>query len=492
MIDDRLSVIDDIFLRTHRGFGLPVVLQAVWRCAEHVDRVDFAAIHANLAYGRLGRRVVTPKIPGARRRWIGSSDTLPLAYESGPIPESDVLGWADAQGDIELDPEHGPGWRMSVAPVDSGGTVVSLVCSHALADAAGLIAAAGEAFEGSAPRQHPIRHRSDPTDAVSLLARVTESSARAIAGLIFRRESRRELADYLRSSGRPESHEAHISTAVFEMEAALTNSEFISLVAQIAAELGEPMPVSVNVPFRSETPGANGIGMATIAVSVDDSPSDIKNACKTAFAAPAGAPSGFPAEIVQLLPDSLAAGLTSSPGTARVLCSNIGALPETIASVGGHPASALVTRALHPGAELLRTTTALSSYISTLNGQSTLALVTTDIRYAAILTARASTVLARRGLPARSWAQRTSVKAMSEHDIYSKIEQLVATEHKLRSQNEAGEIDPTEEKAQLASIEHALDQCWDLLRQRRARHDAGKNPEGAEANSVEQVEHYLQ
>lgn len=81
---------------------------------------------------------------------------------------------------------------------------------------------------------------------------------------------------------------------------------------------------------------------------------------------------------------------------------------------------------------------------------------------------------------------------MSEHDIYSKIEQLVATEHKLRSQTEAGEIDPADEKAQLASIEHALDQCWDLLRQRRARLDAGQNPDDARANPVEQVEHYLQ
>jgi hypothetical protein len=81
---------------------------------------------------------------------------------------------------------------------------------------------------------------------------------------------------------------------------------------------------------------------------------------------------------------------------------------------------------------------------------------------------------------------------MSEHDIYSKIEQLVATEHKLRSQTEAGDIDPSDEKAQLASIERALDQCWDLLRQRRARLDAGQNPDDAEVNSVEQVEHYLQ
>ncbi|WP_072805376.1 DUF2630 family protein [Rhodococcoides yunnanense] len=81
---------------------------------------------------------------------------------------------------------------------------------------------------------------------------------------------------------------------------------------------------------------------------------------------------------------------------------------------------------------------------------------------------------------------------MSENDIYSKIEQLVATEHKLRTQSEAGDIDPADEKAQLASIEHALDQCWDLLRQRRARKDAGQSPDDAKVNSVEQVEHYLQ
>ncbi|SNS43853.1 DUF2630 family protein [Rhodococcoides kyotonense] len=81
---------------------------------------------------------------------------------------------------------------------------------------------------------------------------------------------------------------------------------------------------------------------------------------------------------------------------------------------------------------------------------------------------------------------------MSEHDIHSKIEQLVATEHKLRSQIEAGDVDPGDEKAELASLERALDQCWDLLRQRRARLDAGQNPDDAHASSVEQVEHYLQ
>ncbi|AJW40461.1 DUF2630 domain-containing protein [Rhodococcus sp. 15-725-2-2b] len=81
---------------------------------------------------------------------------------------------------------------------------------------------------------------------------------------------------------------------------------------------------------------------------------------------------------------------------------------------------------------------------------------------------------------------------MNEHDIHTKIQQLIATEHKLRTETQSGDIDPDTEKAQLASLEHALDQCWDLLRQRRARIDAGQNPDTATANSIDQVEGYLQ
>lgn len=81
---------------------------------------------------------------------------------------------------------------------------------------------------------------------------------------------------------------------------------------------------------------------------------------------------------------------------------------------------------------------------------------------------------------------------MNEHDIHTKIQQLIATEHKLRTETQSGAIDPDTEKAQLASLEHALDQCWDLLRQRRARIDAGQNPDTATANSIDQVEGYLQ
>ncbi|MFI1912115.1 DUF2630 family protein [Nocardia sp. NPDC020380] len=81
---------------------------------------------------------------------------------------------------------------------------------------------------------------------------------------------------------------------------------------------------------------------------------------------------------------------------------------------------------------------------------------------------------------------------MSEQDILGRIKDLVDREHELRSQATKGEVDPETERRQLAELEVMLDQCWDLLRQRRARIDQGRNPEEAEASSARQVEGYLQ
>lgn len=81
---------------------------------------------------------------------------------------------------------------------------------------------------------------------------------------------------------------------------------------------------------------------------------------------------------------------------------------------------------------------------------------------------------------------------MTEQDILAHIQDLVKQEHQLRSKATSGELDPEVERAKLADLEVMLDQCWDLLRQRRARIAQGTNPDEAQANPVKQVEGYLQ
>ncbi|MFC6598955.1 DUF2630 family protein [Kitasatospora paranensis] len=67
---------------------------------------------------------------------------------------------------------------------------------------------------------------------------------------------------------------------------------------------------------------------------------------------------------------------------------------------------------------------------------------------------------------------------------------MVEAERVLREQLAAGRIDPEVEQQRLHELEAELDQCWDLLRQRRARADAGEDPNLAAVRSVEDVERY--
>lgn len=75
-------------------------------------------------------------------------------------------------------------------------------------------------------------------------------------------------------------------------------------------------------------------------------------------------------------------------------------------------------------------------------------------------------------------------------DILTHIHDLVAKEKDLRARLQAHQIDETEEHAQLRAIETELDQCWDLLRQRRALRDSGGDPREATLRPAEEVEGY--
>jgi hypothetical protein len=81
---------------------------------------------------------------------------------------------------------------------------------------------------------------------------------------------------------------------------------------------------------------------------------------------------------------------------------------------------------------------------------------------------------------------------MNDKEILGHIDGLIKTEHELREKLTSGELSEPEEQARLQVAEEALDQCWDLLRQRRARREFGEDPEQAEPRSVSEVENYWQ
>jgi len=80
---------------------------------------------------------------------------------------------------------------------------------------------------------------------------------------------------------------------------------------------------------------------------------------------------------------------------------------------------------------------------------------------------------------------------MEDQQIHSGIERLVAEEHELWELESSGAATEADRR-RLDEVKVRLDQCWDLLRQRRALREAGLNPDAAETRSSDVVEHYQQ
>lgn len=75
---------------------------------------------------------------------------------------------------------------------------------------------------------------------------------------------------------------------------------------------------------------------------------------------------------------------------------------------------------------------------------------------------------------------------MNDETILARISALIDEEHQLRAQPAA----PEANGPRLKHVEEQLDQCWDLLRQRRARREFGRDPDSAEVRDVGTVERY--
>jgi len=76
----------------------------------------------------------------------------------------------------------------------------------------------------------------------------------------------------------------------------------------------------------------------------------------------------------------------------------------------------------------------------------------------------------------------------ADRPVLKHIERLVKEEHELYEQGRLSDAD----RQRLSTLEVELDQCWDLLRQRRARREFGDDPDQARVRPPEIVERYEQ
>ena len=81
---------------------------------------------------------------------------------------------------------------------------------------------------------------------------------------------------------------------------------------------------------------------------------------------------------------------------------------------------------------------------------------------------------------------------MDDNAVLSRINELVAEEESLLESSRGTDGLTQAEDQRLKAVEVALDQCWDLLRQRRAKRQAGQDPDQAHVRDPAIVEGYQQ
>ncbi|MEU7142722.1 hypothetical protein ABZ942_24965 [Nocardia sp. NPDC046473] len=432
----RLSVVDEIFLRTHRGLGTPIALQGLWRTADRIDPALLHEVHTALSTGPLGRRVIRPRVPGSRRSWQRNTRAYPLSFTDQPIATTALMAWADAQG-TDLDPEFGPGWRLAAIALDDGGFLVSLTCSHALADGRALVLAADDALGGTsltadATAPSTARENSAHRDTTSRSASTTPESDWADASrqwsIVLRgtaKALRRGIPDQPhQATGRDrtdapapvQTHGAILQCTVADWDRVAAtqdgtaNSLFISLIANMLWSSGfQPDAIDASLPVdtRDEPRVDNDLAMTDITIDRTDTPSTIREKSRAAYERRMSSPGGMPEELLQVIPDRWAYALSKGAGERDILCSNIGTLPAALRTLGPHRCLGVAARAIHPGitvAQLPRTR--LSGYLCRIADDYILSLVSLDpkrIESPTELTGLAQQTLLNADLRVRAW-----------------------------------------------------------------------------------------
>lgn len=75
----------------------------------------------------------------------------------------------------------------------------------------------------------------------------------------------------------------------------------------------------------------------------------------------------------------------------------------------------------------------------------------------------------------------------TDQPVLAYIQQLVKEEHGLFEKGERGTAEEMD-RHRLAQVQVELDQCWDLLRQRRALREVGQDPNYAQVRPAQVVE----
>ncbi|TWS19284.1 hypothetical protein FK529_12310 [Tsukamurella asaccharolytica] len=366
MTPDLLAFVDQGAASGTRATGRNSLIQVTWIYDDGVALAGLDRFRDALTSGLLGRRIAHSPLPFGRDRWVATTAAPRVAVEAAPRPRTAIDDWLDERAAAPIDPWSGPGWHLGVLPLTDGGSAVTLVVSHVLADGVGTATAVAEAALGVTrdlpyPREAAAPLRAARRDAARA-ARELPAAVRAAATATRLARGRLEH-DGGGSTGPAPAHPvgpdrwavAHLDrTALGARAAAAGGTESTLLVqaaARIAAGLGWVRPdgravlgLSVN---RREDGDLRGNAIVDAELPVDPAPGPegvaaLRADVKAVLGAlpDAGRYDAF-GPLLTLLPRrTLAALIDAPPDPAHPVttCAGVGALPAPVRAPDGTPA----------------------------------------------------------------------------------------------------------------------------------------------------------
>ena len=381
----RLALLDQAAFLRLRATGQGSVVQCTWVYDRDVDIDELRTFNGHLATGLLGRRIERSPLPFGRHRWVAGGRPPDIEFAVACRPRDDIGAWIEQRARITVDPEWGPTFHLGVLPLYDGGTAISLVASHCVADGLGLATAIAEAVKGESrefgyPQAHSRgRWRAvseDLTDAICALPAVMRALIATLLILLrLSPDAKAPSPAPYRPRDGGDDDRAELGSVTMQTDAGAWdararelsgsgNALCIAFAARLAHRMGRVQPdgntVTIALPVSERTVEdnrANALSSITIAVDSEAVPNDLSKVR-------ADVKSQLTSLVEQ--PNELLAGLPLIPFTPRWLvrhtegiamatdqlpvgCSNLGNFDSVVGRIDGGDATEVSMRLAEQG-----------------------------------------------------------------------------------------------------------------------------------------------
>ena len=361
-VDNTLDFIDQASFLGLRALGHGPLIQFTWTFRDGVDLEALRGFHRRLGHGLLGRRIERSPLPFGRHHWIDWNGPADIEVAAQARPLGEITTWLDEQAALPVDPEYGPSWRLAVQPLTDGGSVVTLVASHTIADGVGLALAVADAANGVTrdlgypPARARTAGRALREDSRRFVHDIPQMAKAAVAAARLARGSGLEVASAAPGPG-PAGDVADRDVTLPSVTVRLDLQEWdgraadlggsstalaLGFSARLGLRLGWVSPdgtVTLSVPVNERIDGdTRGNALTGVRVTVDpetvrDDLTGLRAGLKSALSTLAEARNELvaPLPLTPLVPRALARRLEGVVGgTAVIGCSNLGVLDPAV------------------------------------------------------------------------------------------------------------------------------------------------------------------